>query len=163
MTRLGFTAAARRLGGVLLVAGAGAGGIAAQSPQPEKLPPRVNVVAWPGFATALQNGRYVVAFVEPAREGQLPPAGSRLVSCDGEPVQQLARERLCANASDGAVRLLWDTGDRRVPPPPRWCIFDTDSGRAAYRLEYSVPAADTLSAAVAAAGRSRSPPRLRLF
>jgi len=165
--RLRLRAAAPRLGSVLLAAMAGSGvpgASPAQSPHQEKPPPPINVISWPGFSTALQNGRYVVAFVEPARKAKLPPAGARLVSCDGHPAQQLARERLCSDATDGAARLLWDTGDRSAPPVPDRCIFETGNGQAAYRLEYSVPTAPALAAALAAAaGQSRSPPRLRLF
>lgn len=166
MTRLAPMAAARRFTGVLLAAMAGSGvsgGVAAQTPQAPTARPPVNVIAWPGFSTALRNGRYVVAYVEPARQALLPPAGARLVSCDGEPAQQLARERLCGDSAGDAARLLWDTGDRGAPPLPERCIFETDSGQAAFRLEYSAPSAQALSAALAAAGQGRTPPHLRLF
>lgn len=159
-------AAARRFAGVLLVATAGSGvsgGIAAQTPDMKTAQPPINVIAWPGFSTALRNGRYVVAYVEPARQATLPPAGARLVSCDGEPAQQLARERLCGDSAGDAARLLWDVGERGAPPPPDRCIFETDRGQAAFRLEYSTPSAAALSAALAAAGQRRAPPRLRLF
>ena len=111
----------------------------------------------------MQNGRYVVAFVEPARKATLPPAGARLVSCDGEAAQQLARERLCGDSAGDAARLLWDTGDRRVPALPERCIFETDRGQVAFRLKYAAPDAATLSAALAAARQSRALPHLRLF
>jgi hypothetical protein len=162
---LGLNTAARRWVGVLLAAMAGAGlpgGIPAQTPHATG-PPRLNVAAWPGFSTAMENGRYVVAFVEAARKAQLPPAGARLVSCDGEPAQRLARERLCGNAADSAAWLLWDTGDRRAPPLPGSCTFETDRGQITYRLQYSAPPSEALPAALAAAGQSRSRPYLRLF
>jgi hypothetical protein len=165
--RAGLTAAAQRVSSVLLAAVAGSAlpwSLCAQCLHGEGQPQSISVIAWPGFSTAWQNGRYVVAFVEEARRATLPPAGARLVSCDGEPAQQLARERLDGKPEAAAARLLWDTGERFAPPLPASCIFETDRGQAAYRLEYSVPAAQAISAALAAAaGQRRSLPHLRLF
>jgi hypothetical protein len=158
------TLSGRRLGSALLAIG----GcllpctIPAQSPQNHKPAPRV--IAWPGFSTALRNGRYVVAFVDGARRATLPPHGARLVACDGEPAERLARERLDGDVADGAPRLLWDVGDRQVPPLPASCTFETDRGQMVYRMQYGPAPADTIAAAIAAAaGQSRPLPYPRLF
>ena len=126
--------------------------------------PVARVVVWPGFSTALRNGRYVVAFVDGARRATLPPHGARLVACDGEPAERLARERLDGDVADGAPRLLWDVGDRHAPPLPASCTFETDRGQAVYRMQYGPAPADTIAAAMAAAaGQSRPLPYPRLF
>jgi hypothetical protein len=121
-------------------------------------------VTWPGFATAWQNGRYVVVFVDAARRAQLPPAGARLIGCDGEPAEQLARERLEGSARASAARLLWGTGSPGVQPPPESCTFETAAGRTAYRMQYAPATAAIISAAsAAAAGQNRPLLYPRLF
>jgi len=121
-------------------------------------------VTWPGFATALQNGRYVVVFVDVARRAQLPPAGARLIGCDGESAEQLARERLEGSPRASAVRLLWGTGSPGGQPPPESCTFETAAGLTAYRLQYAPATAALISAAIAAAaGESRPLLYPRLF
>jgi hypothetical protein len=113
-------------------------------------------VTWPGFATALQNGRYVVVFVDAARRAQLPPAGARLIECDGESAAQLAHERLEGSGRTDTVRLLWDTGGTAAPPRPASCTFETAAGPTAYRMQYAPASAALISAAIAAAaGESR--------
>ena len=121
-------------------------------------------VTWPGFATALQNGRYVVVFVDAARRAQLPPTGARLVGCDGESAEQLAQQRLEGSARANAARLLWNTDGSGAPPLPSACTFETAAGRTAYRMQYAPATAAVISAAIAAAaGESRPLPYPRLF
>jgi hypothetical protein len=123
-----------------------------------------SAVTWPGFATAFQNGRYIVVFVDAARRAQLPPAGARLIGCDGESVEHLARERLAGAARGNAARLLWNTGGPGAAPLPASCTFETAAGRTAYRMEYSPASAAVMSAAIAAAaGESRPLLYPRLF
>ncbi|HKD55362.1 MAG TPA: hypothetical protein VKB72_14200 [Steroidobacteraceae bacterium] len=121
-------------------------------------------VTWPGFATALQNGRYIVVFVDAARRAQLPPTGARLVGCDGESAEQLARQRLEGSAPANAARLLWNTDGSLAPPLPSACTFETAAGQTAYRMQYAPASAAVISAAIAAAaGESRPLPYPRLF
>jgi hypothetical protein len=121
-------------------------------------------VTWPGFATAWQNGRYVVVFVDAARRAQLPPAGSRLIGCDGESAEQLARERLEGSAHANAARLLWNTGSPGAQPVPATCTFETVAGFIVYRMQYVPASAALISGAIAAAaGESRPPLYPRLF
>ena len=120
-------------------------------------------VTWPGFATAWQNGRYVVVFVDAARRAQLPPAGARLVGCDGQSAEQLARERLEGSAHANAARLLWDTGSPGAQPVPATCTFETATGLIDYRMQYAPATAALVSAAIAAAAGENRPllyPRL---
>jgi hypothetical protein len=153
--------AARPCGILLLTTALLTSGGAPAQPRSESTHP---AVSWPGFATALQSGRYVVVYVDAARRGQLPPAGARLIACDGEPAEQLARERLEGGGRANAARLLWDTGNPGVPPLPVWCTFDTPVGRTAYHMEYSAAPAAVISAAIAAAaGQSRPLLYPRLF
>src|SRR5262249_41515400 len=122
------------------------------------------VVTWPGFATALQDGRYIVVFVDAARRAQLPPTGARLIGCDGESAEQLARKRLQGSARPDAARLLWNTGRRGLPPLPAACTFEASAGRTAYPMQYApAPAAVIAAAIAAAAGKSRPLPYPRLF
>jgi hypothetical protein len=121
-------------------------------------------ITWPGFATALQNGRYIVVFVDAARRAQLPPAGARLIGCDGEPAERLARERLEGVPRANAAGLLWDTGNPGATRLPTSCTFETAGGRTAYRMEYSPASAALISAAMAAAAAGSRPPLYpRLF
>lgn len=120
-------------------------------------------IRWPGFAAAVQNGRYVVVFVDAARRTQLPPAGARLVGCDGESADQLARERRERAARANAAPLLWDTGSAAAAQPAA-CTFETTAGRVAYRMEYTPASPAVIAAAIAAAaGESRPLPYPRLF
>jgi hypothetical protein len=121
-------------------------------------------ITWPGFATALQNGRYIVVFVDSARRAQLPPAGARLIGCDGEPAERLAHARLERSPGGNAAALLWDTGNPRAAPLPTSCTFETAAGLTAYRMEYSPASAALMSAAIAAAAAGSRPlPYPRLF
>lgn len=147
---------------VLLATGLGLlpSGIPAQCPREVAAHP---AISWPGFATAVQNGRYVVVFVDAARRTQVPPAGARLVGCDGESADQLARKRLERAARANAAPLLWDTSSTLAAQPAA-CTFETAAGRIAYRMEYTPASPAIISAAIAAAaGESRPLPYPRLF
>jgi|SRR5215469_2792269 len=155
--------AAREWGILLLttVLGLTPAGALAQYPRNES--PRC-AVTWPGFATALRNGRYIVVFVDAGRRGQLPPTGARLIGCDGESAEQLARERLEGSAGANAARLLWDTGSPGAAPLPASCTFETPAGPTAYHMQYAPAPAAVISAAMAAAARGSRPlPYPRLF
>jgi Peptidase family S41 len=124
---------------------------------------KTGVIAWPRVATAWRNGTYVVAYVDPAHEGDLPPMGAHLISCDGHLAKQMARERLDRYEANleleggryfSAPKLLWDLGNPFVGSPPSSCTFGTNGKQTTYRMRYSAPENDLSTVVATAAGRS---------
>ena len=111
---------------------------------------------WPGFLTALRDGHHEVA----ARlDGPgLPPAGARLLDCDGIAADDLAGSRLGrfygrwqlpATRQALAGRLFVDAGNPWAPPP-RECRFERDGEVRSVRLQWRDLAAEELDGLLAA-------------
>lgn len=120
---------------------------------------KVGTRTWPGFATRWLHGRYVVSPGGLAA-ADVPPAGAELVSCDGKPAEQIARERLdrydadldqAAGRFNSAARLLWERGNVFVGRPPRRCTFKVGGQTRSYSLNYRPASQEQVSAASAAA------------
>lgn len=102
-------------------------------------------VAWTNFTTGWRNGQYVVTWVKPG-ERRLPPVGAQLVSCDGVPADQFARNRLDGWEGDltleadrvmTAPYLFWDRGNPFVGGLPAECEFRDGRRTRDYRLSSS--------------------------
>lgn len=102
---------------------------------------------WPGFLIDGQGGRYVVrAAAGRPLDATMPPAGARLVSCDGVPVDLALEKRLDRREADWSkaperIRQAWrffvdyrTEGD----PPAKTCTFETATGRRDIALEWRV-------------------------
>ncbi|TWB35165.1 S41 family peptidase [Nitrospirillum pindoramense] len=123
---------------------------------------------WPGIILAYVDSHYVVRNVAPWLGERGPPVGAVLVTCDGYPVDALARARLDAyfdnlDLEGGRYRtaplLLLDLGNTYAPLP-RACWFKGQSGGRMYPLEYRAPPPENdLQAEInAAAGYGPAPP-----
>jgi hypothetical protein len=120
---------------------------------------------WPGFLVEYDRGAFLV--LEPnITDPQLPPAGARLVSCDGTPAISMADSILQAYAglwSVNGVRprlapwLLVDEGNPWVQHPDA-CVFETDDGPSEWRLVWRPIDHGRLSTLLEAAATSRKPP-----
>ncbi|WP_297802619.1 S41 family peptidase [uncultured Brevundimonas sp.] len=112
---------------------------------------------WPGFLTAYQGDDIVVTTTQAGAD--MPPAGSKLVSCDGVPAEALASQRL------GQFRGRWflkaqrqrfgdllfiDEGNPFAPLPAQ-CDFEVDGQSRAYALQWRVGGDELQQAQTAAA------------
>lgn len=77
----------------------------------------LNRVRWPGFVVARRGDATVVA-ARDSTDATLPAPGSRLLSCDGQSVDQLSRDRL------GTFRGTWDVAAQRVRNTPLLLVDD---------------------------------------
>jgi hypothetical protein len=74
----------------------------------------VNMPKWPGLIISKRGNAWIVSDTEPAQEAFL---GASLISCDGEPVADLARGNL------GEFRAVWSVGAQQVQAAP-WLLVD---------------------------------------
>ncbi len=126
------------------------------------------VIGWPGMATAWKNGTYRVAYVDPARASQLPPVGSILTACDGQPTEEVAHARLDRYEADlhlesgryfSAPKLLWDMGNPFAGPLPKHCTFRIAGiGSREFTLKFVEPEAGMVAFANKAAAGAAKPP-----
>lgn len=124
--------------------------------------PRSYAVDWPGFSTSWRNGGYYVAYLEKGVRN-LPPLGAKLLSCDGKPIEQVARQRLDRyegnlDLESDRVRtapwLFWNRGNPLIGGHPLTCDFQNPNGRGkrTINLDYiTSPDADREAAYAAAA------------
>ncbi|ATQ44334.1 S41 family peptidase [Caulobacter mirabilis] len=96
---------------------------------------------WPGFLTALEGGRYVVAF---NRDPAAPPVGAVLTSCDGRPADAFAADFIGKGAGRWNLRsrrvtyassLFVDQMNPYVRRPER-CVFQVDGAERTYPLAW---------------------------
>jgi hypothetical protein len=99
--------------------------------------PRGFAIDWPGFSTSWRDGGYYVAYVQPGVRG-LPPVGAKILTCDGKPVEDAARQRLDRyegnlNLEADRVRtapwLFWNRGNPLVGGHPLTCEVTNANGR----------------------------------
>lgn len=114
-------------------------------------------LGWAGLLIARRGTNWVVASESEAGEGA-PPAGSRLVSCDGIAVDRLAEERL------GGYRIVWSVEAQRIQRAywlliddgnpflnrPRTCLFDQGGARRTVTLLWRSVARADLNPRIAA-------------
>lgn len=117
---------------------------------------------WPGFETAELNGRHVVVVRDDA---DAPPAGARLLSCDGIAADELARRNLAT------FRGLWFLPGQRAAFSgqllrqaenpylyrPRTCRFQSEAEVSAREYALNWRPYDEAAAARAAPQRARLP------
>lgn len=98
--------------------------------------------SWPGFVLGYRNGGYEVAFRAPDAL-EAPPAGARLIGCDGKPAEALAQahDRYDGNFQlesvrhSRAVSLLLERGNPFVSHP-NTCSFRVEGRARDYRLTW---------------------------
>lgn len=125
---------------------------------------------WPGFLTRFQGREQIVA--TRLDEPGLPPAGARLISCDGRAAWRLAEENV------GRFRGRWQLASQRTRHGPRlfidasnpWirrpttCVFEAAGRKSAYRLTWRSMAQDEIGKRLAEAQQSfRAPIERRAF
>lgn len=116
---------------------------------------------WVGLIMALRNGEWVVAD-EDNWPGRDPLVGATLESCDGIPVEQLARERLGGFRAEWSIQAQrglaapWLLVDEHNPflEPLEECVFQTASGPRAIEMDWRPVSRDSIiSRMTKAAGR----------
>ena len=99
-------------------------------------------VAWTNFTVGWRNGGYEVTWVKDGVRN-LPPIGARLVSCDGQTAEELARRRLDgwegeldleADRVMTAPYLFWDRGNPFIGGLPAECEFRVGNRNRDFRL-----------------------------
>ncbi len=120
---------------------------------------------WPGFLVAYDRGAFRVmdtGITDPRQ----PPAGARLIACDGTSAATLADSILQTYVglwSVNGVRprlapwLLVDEGNPWVRPPDA-CVFETDDGSSEWQLDWRPVDHDALAALLGAAAATHKPP-----
>lgn len=104
---------------------------------------RDDTVRWAGIIAAKRSTNWMVA----ATDGKIAGSdlvGARIVSCDGKPAGELARERLRFTADVDAEFMLVNLGghlllDEGNPfaPPPKACIFDKAGAKTDLTLRWT--------------------------
>ncbi|MDQ7813285.1 peptidase S41 [Brevundimonas sp.] len=115
---------------------------------------------WPGFLTTLRGDRVEIAF---SQGGERPPAGARLISCDGRDADALAAELLGQGAGRWSLRsrrvavsasLFVDYHDPYVTLP-QTCVFETDGQQRTWSLAWAPLTDEEVDEAFAAASPRR--------
>lgn len=96
--------------------------------------------AWPGFVVTRQGQDLLVTITGP----DAPPAGARLLDCDGVPAQALLRQRTADRAPDPdidaqlTINSIWVVLDDGNPfiPRPKVCRFETGGRTIEHSLSY---------------------------
>lgn len=104
---------------------------------------------WPGFVAAWRGDHMLVHHAGP---GSPAPVGSRIVSCDGQPVSALVRNRLMSVGFRAKEAGHWwsrapqaFTSGPELGPPPRTCRFRHPNGRTREARLAWFPAPDNLA------------------
>jgi hypothetical protein len=120
---------------------------------------------WPGFLVEYDRGAFLAMGAD-TTDPRLPPAGARLISCDGTPAATMADSILQTYIglwSINGVRprlapwLLVDEGNPWVRHPET-CVFETNDGQSEWRLDWHPIDNDSLAALLETAATSRKPP-----
>jgi hypothetical protein len=84
------------------------------------LQPRLTLgtLRWPGFVIGRRGEATVVVARDTAGGDELPPPGTRVLSCDGIPVDEYGRSRL------GTFRGTWEISSQRVRTTPLLLVDD---------------------------------------
>lgn len=125
---------------------------------------------WPGFLTRFQGREQIVA--TRLDEAGLPPAGARLISCDGRAAWRLAEEnvgrfrgrwQLASQRSRHGPRLFIDASNPWIQRPAA-CVFESAGRKSTYRLTWRAMAQDEIGKRLAEAQQSfRAPIERRAF
>jgi hypothetical protein len=120
---------------------------------------------WPGFLVEYDRGTFLVS-ENGIGDPELPPTGSRLVSCEGVSASAMADSILGAYIglwSVNGVRprlapwLLVDEGNPWVRRPES-CVFESDEGRSEWQLDWRPIDHGMLSSMLETAVTARKPP-----
>jgi hypothetical protein len=120
---------------------------------------------WPGFLVEYDRGAFRV-MEDNLTDPRLPPAGARLVSCDGTSAAGMAESILQTYVglwSVNGVRprlapwLLVDDGNPWIQRPDA-CVFETDAGSSEWQFDWRPIDPDTLRTLFEATATSRKPP-----
>ncbi|MCW5724606.1 MAG: hypothetical protein KIS81_06580 [Maricaulaceae bacterium] len=115
--------------------------------------------AWPGFAAAWRGGAVTVLDSDPSFE-TAPPAGARLVSCDGRPAEDWIHARVFDFMMDPALPSDWYRAVPRaflsrgnpLAPTPRECVFEHQGQSLTLALDWRETDGDTFMTVYRAGG-----------